>query len=106
MCRARNRFRLAIFFCDGNAFFSVMLSWLLKNVALVFHYPADLNLFLRLNMVRGIRVKSKKELSERIYKYFDEVNADPVVFHWKYKMDDVDLAENVVVDLLPVIKSS
>lgn len=42
-------------------------------------------------MLRGIRVVSKEELSERIYKYFDEVNAAPVVFRWKYKMDDKTL---------------
>lgn len=32
-------------------------------------------------MLRGIRVKSKQELVERIYKYFDEVNETSVVFH-------------------------
>ncbi|MCL2807174.1 MAG: transposase, partial [Coriobacteriia bacterium] len=26
---------------------------------------------------------------ERIYRYIDEVNAVPVVYHWKYKMDEV-----------------
>ena len=31
--------------------------------------------------LKGIRVKTKEELVERIYKYFDEVNADPVVYH-------------------------
>lgn len=38
-------------------------------------------------MLRGIRVASKQELEDRIYLYFDEVNADPVVFHWSYKLD-------------------
>ena len=38
-------------------------------------------------MLKHIRVQSKQELEERIYKYFDEVNETPVVFHWKYKMD-------------------
>ena len=42
-------------------------------------------------MLRGIRVKSKEELEQRIYKYFDEVNQDPVVYHWTYKMDEIDL---------------
>ena len=27
-------------------------------------------------MLKGIRVKSKEELVERIYKYFDEINAE------------------------------
>lgn len=40
-------------------------------------------------MLRGIRVHSKQELEDRIYLYFDEVNADPVVFHWSYKLDDL-----------------
>lgn len=39
--------------------------------------------------LRGIRVKSKEELVERIYKYMDEVNAEPVIYRWKYKMDEV-----------------
>ena len=40
-------------------------------------------------MLKGIRVKSKEELIERIYKYFEEINAEPVVYHWKYKMDEI-----------------
>ena len=40
-------------------------------------------------MLRGIRVKSKQELVDRIYQYFDEINKEPVVYHWKYKMDDI-----------------
>lgn len=39
-------------------------------------------------MLRGIRVSSKEELVERIYKYFDEVNETPVVYHWKYRKDE------------------
>jgi len=39
--------------------------------------------------LRGIRVKSKEELIERIYKYMDEVNAAPVVYRAKYKMDEI-----------------
>ena len=40
-------------------------------------------------MLKGIRVKSKEELPKCIYQYFDEVNAEPVVFHWTYKIDDI-----------------
>lgn len=40
-------------------------------------------------MLRGIRVTSKDELTARIYQYFDEINEVPVVFRWKYKMDDI-----------------
>jgi transposase len=39
-------------------------------------------------MLRGIRVASKQELIDRIHQYFQEINADPVVFRWKYKMDE------------------
>ena len=57
-------------------------------------------------MLRGIRVKSKEELTKRIYQYFAEVNEEPVVFHWKYKLDDLDVSEEVLVDTLPLKKSS
>ena len=40
-------------------------------------------------MLRGIRVNIKQELEERIYQYFEEVNREPVVYHWKYKMDEI-----------------
>lgn len=57
-------------------------------------------------MLRGIRVKTKDELIERMYKYFDESNEEPVVFHWKYNLDDVDVSEEIIVDTLPIKKSS
>ena len=40
-------------------------------------------------MLRGIRVASKQELIDRIHQYFAEINAAPVVFRWKYKMDEI-----------------
>lgn len=40
-------------------------------------------------MLHGIRVPSKDALKERIYKYFDEVNAVPVPYKWKHKMDTI-----------------
>lgn len=40
-------------------------------------------------MLKGIRVNTKQELEDRIYKYFDEVNADPVVYHWTYNLDEI-----------------
>ena len=57
-------------------------------------------------MLRGIRVKTKQELSERIYRYFAEINMEPVIFHWKYRLEDIDVSENVIVDTLPLKKSS
>ncbi len=52
--------------------------------------------------LKGIRVKTKEELVARIYKYFDEINENPVVYHWKYKLEEVDPSEEVIVDTLPV----
>ena len=57
-------------------------------------------------MLRGIRVKSKEELNNRIYRYFAEINEEPIVFHWKYNLDDIDVSEEIIVDTLPVKKSS
>lgn len=56
--------------------------------------------------LKGIRVKTKKELVSRIYKYFEEVNAEPVVYHWKYKLEEIDPSEKLQVEKLPVKKSS
>ena len=45
-------------------------------------------------MLKGIRVKSKEE------------NEEPVVYHWKYKLEEVNPNEGVTVDTLPIKKSS
>jgi transposase len=42
-------------------------------------------------MLRGIRVATKQELIDRIHLYFAEVNADPVIFRWKYKMGETGI---------------
>lgn len=57
-------------------------------------------------MLRGICVKSKEELTNRIYRYFVEINEEPIVFHWKYNLDDIDVSEEIIVDTLSVKKSS
>ena len=57
-------------------------------------------------MLKGIRVKTKDELVERIYKYFNDVNDEPVVYRWKYKLEEIDSSEEVAVDTLSVKKSS
>jgi transposase len=41
------------------------------------------------SFLKQIRVESNKELEERIYKGIEEINKEPVVFRWKYKMDDL-----------------
>ena len=38
---------------------------------------------------RGIRVTSKAELKARIELYLTEVNEEPVLFKWRYKLDTV-----------------
>ena len=42
-------------------------------------------------MLRGLRVATKQELIDRIHLYFAEVNADPIIFRWKYKMDETSI---------------
>jgi transposase len=41
--------------------------------------------------LRGIRVNSKEELIQRLLKYLDEVNEMPLVFKWKYKLDELSV---------------
>ena len=41
--------------------------------------------------LRHIRVNTKEELIQRIYKGIEEINQEPVVFRWKYKMDEISL---------------
>ena len=38
-------------------------------------------------------MNSKEELEVRIYQYFEEVNQEPVIYHWTYKLDEVSDAE-------------
>jgi transposase len=41
--------------------------------------------------LRHIRVNTKEELIQRIYKGIEEINQEPVVFKWKYKMEEISL---------------
>lgn len=43
-------------------------------------------------MLREIRVKSVDELKERIDLYFSEINKSPVIFRWRYRMDETVIA--------------
>ncbi len=56
-------------------------------------------------MLRGIRVESKEELKGRIYKYFWEVNRGQWPAAGSYRLDEVDVLEDVVVDTLPLKQS-
>jgi transposase len=42
-------------------------------------------------LLRGIRVSSKNELTERIYKYLEEVNEQPVIFRWRFGLESISL---------------
>ncbi len=43
-------------------------------------------------LLRGIRAASKDEMKARIEMYLREVNAEPVVFRWKYKLETLSVA--------------
>ena len=40
-------------------------------------------------MLMGIRVDSKEDLKKRILSYIEETNSEPVVFTWKYRIDEM-----------------
>jgi transposase len=42
-------------------------------------------------LLRGIRVASKEELRARIELYLREINEEPVVFRWKYKLETLSV---------------
>jgi len=44
------------------------------------------------SFLRHIRVQSKQELVERIYRGIEQINQEPVIFRWRYKMDEVKFA--------------
>jgi len=44
------------------------------------------------SLLRHIRVETKEELVERIYRGIEEFNKEPVLFRWKYKMDETIVA--------------
>ncbi|MGB4097886.1 MAG: IS630 family transposase [bacterium] len=43
------------------------------------------------SLLRHIRVKSKDELRDRIMTYLDDLNAEPIIFRWKYQPEDVSI---------------
>lgn len=47
------------------------------------------------SFLREIRVNTKEGLKQRIYQGIEELNKEPMVFRWKYKMDDhkIELTE-------------
>ena len=57
-------------------------------------------------MLVGIRVETKKELEERIYKYFDEINQEPIPYKWTYKMDTIDISKEDIETIVYEIVNS
>lgn len=47
------------------------------------------------SFLRGIRVDSKAELKKRLELYLEEINQMPVIFRWKYKLDQVTTVAKV-----------
>ena len=43
------------------------------------------------SMLRGIRVTSVQNLKDRIVRYLDEINEEPIVFKWKYGLDSLSV---------------
>jgi putative transposase len=43
------------------------------------------------SVLRGIRVDSINELRERISQYINQINEKPVLFKWRYKMEERDV---------------
>ena len=43
------------------------------------------------SVLRGIRVDSINELRERISQYINQINEKPVLFEWRYKMEERDV---------------
>lgn len=47
------------------------------------------------SMLREMRVATKQELIDRIHLYFAEINSDPVIFRWRYKMDEITIGSPI-----------
>ena len=42
--------------------------------------------------LRGLRVRSKEELVNHINRWIMQVNAEPVIYRWKWKLEDIESA--------------
>lgn len=54
--------------------------------------------------LHGIRILSKQELFDWIYRYCDEINESPVVYHWAYKTDDITVEDIAEADINPELR--
>jgi len=48
----------------------------------------------------GFSQQSIAELVVGVYKYFEEINEVPVVYHWTWNLDDINAGEEVKVETL------
>ncbi len=44
------------------------------------------------SFLRHIRVQTKKELVERIYQGINQINEEPIIFRWNYRMNEIIIA--------------
>lgn len=42
--------------------------------------------------LKGLRVKTKTELIQHIEKFIEQVNQVPVVYRWKWRLEDIEHA--------------
>ncbi|RKL63611.1 IS630 family transposase [Thermoanaerobacteraceae bacterium SP2] len=42
------------------------------------------------SVLRGIRANSTEEYCKRIESYWEQLNQEPVIFHWSYEIEKVD----------------
>ena len=56
--------------------------------------------------VNSNEIKKEDVIEVASVENISEVNEEPVIYHWKYKLEEIDPNEEVVVDTLPVKKSS
>ena len=42
--------------------------------------------------LRDMRMESKQELQERVERYIDRLNEDPVIYRWTYRIDEISVA--------------
>lgn len=73
--------RAHIFLCIIGMIFYRYLAWKCKHLRLSLRRLAE--------ELGRMRVSSKEELIDRTGRYFDGINETPVIFKWKYKMDEM-----------------
>lgn len=47
-------------------------------------------------MLKGVSTESKAELARKIHLYFAKVKGVPVVYRWRYGMEEIDPTEKTI----------